>query len=71
MAWVEGECSLEGGESLVIVFGHPVLMSQESVSIHERRADLPVARKEDQNNFHSSTCHLPAMKPVLGILNGK
>ena len=71
VAWVEGECSLEGGESLVIVLGHPVLMSQESVSICERGADLPVARKEDQNNFYSSSCHLLAMKPVLGILNGK
>ena len=45
VAWVEGEGSLERGESLVIVLGHPVFMSQESVSIRERGTDLPAARK--------------------------
>ena len=57
MTWVKGECSLEGGESLVIVLGHPVLMSQESVSIREGGTDLAVPRKE-QNSLHSSMCHL-------------
>ena len=57
MTWIKGECSLERGESLVVVLGHPVLMSQKSVSIREGGTDLAVAGKE-QNSLHSSMCHL-------------
>ena len=57
VTWVKGECSLERGESLVVVLGHPVLMSQKSVSICEGGTDLAVAGKK-QNSLHSSMCHL-------------